>query len=1634
MGRASIALAAGIAASFIAAGLPGVPAGPALADDPAPYLDATLPPEVRAADLVSRMTFAEKSEQLRASTETARPAAGIPRLGVTSYNYWNEALHGVARGGYNASSSVRVPGTTVTDYGNSANQVWYNPATDTYVLNPAVGTIGTQWYRVPPLSPNNPAYNDVGVSTELPIGLAMGSTWNTEAVEVANSYVGDEARAYYNFRNKGLTYWSPTVNMDRDPRWGRAEETYGEDPYLAGEIGGAFVTGLQGDDGTGYLKAVATPKHFFANNADATRHHRSSIVTEREMREYYTPQFAALYGKYGAKSGMTSYNAVTVLPSTTAVPSSANKFAVETMQRRTWGFDGFITSDCGAITDVLSNHYFVANRAEQVGISLKAGTDVDCSSGSQYSAGVFDAIAAGTMTEDDLDINLIRVFKVRFELGEFDDTDAFTSAAYRKDQIAFTGAHADASRALSNEAPVLLKNDAGVLPLPVPAQGEQPARIAVVGYMAGEETHGNYTPYLSPVMGTQAQSAYAALQREYGADNVVYIPGIVDRDLQTNGTAGIWQGSWTGRDHALNPTATDVDEVSPYLPPGWGTQIDTNPALASAVAGFQSGTSRGGRLVTLQKPRLGDSSNTAAGLLQFLNADNVALGTPILPKQLRDEDVWGWGGRSNPYAPTQWTDTGVWGGSFELDVTVEPGATQLRLVQSGVLPTDPTNGLGNTVAPTSTRDQLQIVDPQGRFVVHVGTKSGTVVATIPADGIIHEVPYTGPEGNTHLFFEYINDAYQPEDFATTSRTVAATTKTDQQWIEDADLVVAVVGTRTREAYEGYDRASLDLSHAQDDLVAEVAALNSNTVVWIQSVEQVNIESFKDDVPGIVWVSYNGQWQGDALADIVSGDVNPSGHLPMTWYTDVAELPHVLDYTITPTGGSHGRTYQYFTGSVTYPFGWGLSYSAFTYANARVSAATATPDDTVTVSVDVTNPSTRPGKAVVQLYATSPQYSAGSPDRPRSQLRGFTKATIAPSSTQPVSIDLPVSDLWFWDDDADRQVVDAGDWTLRIGESSAATTTTTLSVAGERTPTIDKVVAIPDGAVLDTRAPKKVIHAGLSATRTDQSFLDLTSADTRVVYESMDPAVAAVDSAGVVTPVGPGVTQIRATVTADGSSKSTTFPVVVVADNPTPFPRPVIQLPDVTCSLDEARAGVQLAAEVVPDVSAATTTYRLAFDEENEANATVRDDGLVTATREGLSRVTATVAVPGFARPVSVSANVTVTGTSKSSLTDKVADAAQVDEAGFTRNSWTAYEAAVTAAQRVLTDPSATQAQVDAAAAALDAAKARLAPRAEVATLSSLIGVYATLASESDTYTHQSWARLEAAVAAARTLTRDPANLSIAAAQSASDTILAALSGLARTVSVVMPPGDRTQEQVSLSAALHALITDLGALPAGDYTAASYAPLGAALTAARAAVANPGSTGAQLTTAIQDLAKAAAGLIKAPAAAAESVSTVNGAQSRLTLVKGRSQTLVASAYTTAGTAKAVAWKSSKTSVATVSTAGRVKAKAVGTATLTASAGGKSWKVAVKVVAKRPASYKSKTVSATVPRTMKVGAAAYLTSKYTPTSAVGIAVRYATSNSAVVSVTKAGRLVANKAGKATVTVRTQYSSKKYAVTVE
>jgi len=271
----------------------------------------------------------------------------IERLNVPAYNYWNEALHGVLVGG----------------------------------------------------------------ATSFPQAIALGSTWNPELVKRVASAISDEARGFNVRDGKGLTYWSPVVNMLRDPRWGRYEESYSEDPYLMSELAVAFVQGLQGDDPK-YLKVVSTPKHFVANNSEINRHTGSSDVDEQTLHEYYLPAFEAAVKTGHAFSVMAAYNSLN------GTPCSANPLLLQDLLRTQWGFHGYVVSDCGAISDIVNGHHWVSSLSQAAGMAVRAGTDLNC--GSVYPSQLQRSLDEGWAAESDIDTALTRVLRARFVLGEFD--------------------------------------------------------------------------------------------------------------------------------------------------------------------------------------------------------------------------------------------------------------------------------------------------------------------------------------------------------------------------------------------------------------------------------------------------------------------------------------------------------------------------------------------------------------------------------------------------------------------------------------------------------------------------------------------------------------------------------------------------------------------------------------------------------------------------------------------------------------------------------------------------------------------------------------------------------------------------------------------------------------------------------------------------------------------------------------------------------------------------------------------------------------------------------------------------------------------------------------------------------------
>src|SRR5437867_6602393 len=313
------------------------------------YIDPSLPLEQRVNDLVSRMTLEEKVAQMQ---DIAR---AIPRLGIPAYNWWNEGLHGVARSGN---------------------------------------------------------------ATVFPQAIALAATWDTDLIHRVADVISTEARAKYNDaiqhgntgRYYGLTFWSPNINIFRDPRWGRGQETYGEDPYLTSRIGVAFVSGLQGDD-PNYLKTVSTPKHFAVHSGPEVLRHRFNVpVSPHDFADTYTPAFRATIMEAHADSVMCAYNAVR------DEPACANHLLFDTLRNK-WGFKGYVVSDCWAISDLHQGHGFVLTLEQAAALAVKAGTDLSC--GPEFGALPF-AVRNRLLSNDDIDRGVKRLFEARFRLGMFD--------------------------------------------------------------------------------------------------------------------------------------------------------------------------------------------------------------------------------------------------------------------------------------------------------------------------------------------------------------------------------------------------------------------------------------------------------------------------------------------------------------------------------------------------------------------------------------------------------------------------------------------------------------------------------------------------------------------------------------------------------------------------------------------------------------------------------------------------------------------------------------------------------------------------------------------------------------------------------------------------------------------------------------------------------------------------------------------------------------------------------------------------------------------------------------------------------------------------------------------------------------
>ena len=840
---------------------------------PPPYKNPNLPIEVRVADLMSRLTLEEKVAQMMNAT----PA--IERLGVPAHDYWNEALHGVARS---------------------------------------------------------------GIATVFPQAIGLAATWDTKLMYEVADVISTEARAKHHEyarnnqfgRYQGLTFWSPNINIFRDPRWGRGQETYGEDPYLTGRLGIQFVRGLQGNDPR-YFKVIATPKHYAVHSGpEPERHAFDAIASERDLRETYLPAFRDTIVEGKAYSVMCAYNR------TNGEPCCANKRLMVDILRGEWGFDGYVVSDCGAIYDIWKFHKVVPTEMEASVLGVKAGTDLTC--GTEYPS-LVQAVKQGLITEAELDTSVKRLLTARFRLGQFDPPEMVPYA-----RIPFSQNDTDEHRQLAlktaRESIVLLKNVDRTLPLKKDLKS-----IAVIGPNADspEVLWGNYNGNASRLF-----TPLAGIKNAVSKDTKVV--------------------------YALGSTLA-------------GEPVVPVPASALTVNGTEPGLKA-----------------------EYFNNQELRGPAATVRTDARIDFDWG---RYNPTPE-------LTGNNFSVRWT-----GKLKPPESG----------NYTIGFTADDGARIYID--GKLLVEAWSSNPTKTVT-------KEIALEG--GRSYdLRMEYFQN--NRENIA---KLVWSYPRLSERLLEEAvtaaresDVSVVVLGISARlegeempvhvEGFRGGDRTDLSLPKSQEALLKAVAATGKPVVVVLLSGSAVAVNWANHNVPAILAAWYPGGEGGTAVADVLFGNYNPAGRLPVTFYKTVDQLPPFTDYSM------QGRTYRYFKGEPLYPFGYGLSYTNFVYSDLRIDSKSVKAGQPVNVSVDVTNAGERLGEEVVQLYLTDTAASAPVPIR---NLVGFDRISLRPREKRSVSFTITPRQMSLIDDGGKR-VIEPGEFTIFVGGGQPGFTRASTGVSG-----------------------------------------------------------------------------------------------------------------------------------------------------------------------------------------------------------------------------------------------------------------------------------------------------------------------------------------------------------------------------------------------------------------------------------------------------------------------------------------------------------------------------------------------------------------------------------------------------------
>lgn len=749
-----------------------------------------------------------------------------------------------------------------------------------------------------------------------PVG--MSGSFDRELIRECGRAVGEEARALFTRNGRGgLCRWAPTIDMERDPRWGRTEEAYGEDPYLAGEMASAYIQGMKGNHPF-YIQCGATLKHFYANNVEKDRIKISSSLDMRNKYEYYLEPFRKAIQEGGAEAVMTSYNEIN------GIPAIVNT-EVQEILKDTYGLPGHVVCDGGDFQQTVNDHKYFETHAETAAYGLKAGVDCFTDDGKVVFAAAREALLKGMITEEDINRSVRNSFRTRIRLGFFDKEGECPYTGMGEEYIN-NEEHQKLSAQMAGESVVLLKNDGALLPV----KPEETKSLVVIGPLADvwyKDWYCGVPPYsVTPLKG---------IKKTYSETAVSYESGLSDIYISCN-------GKYVGLDEESRLYLTDKEHAEIFQFTDWGCGSTTLRACSN------------GKFVTLEE------------------------GSYLIKADKKEAFAW--------FIRESWNFAEKKTGSIDIHAEDKNACYFLN----------------------SWNGRKVTVDKNGYLAV---IKTQPPVTGEMDDEKLNRKCHAVFEGEPAVFsMEIVTDGIRD--------AAGAAAKTEK-------AVVVVGSNPVINSKEEIDRSTLALPPFQQRLIEEVKAVNPNTVVVIVSNYPYSVCKLQEEIPAILFAPGGSQELGTGIADILSGRISPAARLSMTWYRSDEDLPDISDYDII----QGKRTYQYFDKEVLYPFGYGLSYSDFSYGTLLAEKE----EEGIKLKLSVTNTGKVTADEVVQLYVHKERSRV---KQPVSQLKGFERIkNLQPGETREVSFFVKYGDLKYYDVITKTMRLESSVYTFMAGASS-----------------------------------------------------------------------------------------------------------------------------------------------------------------------------------------------------------------------------------------------------------------------------------------------------------------------------------------------------------------------------------------------------------------------------------------------------------------------------------------------------------------------------------------------------------------------------------------------------------------------